>query len=610
MIRTAVYLPLIFYTYECAVRSEKKRWVIFGGFAVGMQILAGHPQIAYYSILFLGIYALCRFAADSTGKKTRDLIKYVIPMFGMTFTGMTTAAVSLFPLFEMSLSSLRFGGDYEYASNGSLNPLRLIHLFFPDISLLWPGVVKLPVNLELNPYVGILPLFLIMFSIASARRKQTILIGFLALLALLLAFGSYTPLFKTMFSIIPGMRFFRLHSRVLLVFMFSSATLAGMGAGALMEMSEHGSLSKRKIIPLVWSFLLLAIILILFLNFEILFKLIYRQMKLLDGTLVLPLILMSVTTVLIWTIYLKRAPLQGLNICLVIMVACDLILTGWKHITILNVSDRYRMPSFVAGKLENLPLGHYRVYLHESALPANHGMFYHIENLNGFCPIFLERTARFMEEMTGVRPFRDPDDYMISTKCFMNGLPFPFKILNVRYSMIFEADLRKPMLIENKDPFPRVIWVHHAEVIAAPEEIMMRLRSDDFDPRLIVLLEQAPSRPLAMRTTNVPSASVQITDYQINSINVVFNASSDGWLLFSEQFYPGWKAWCDEKSVPIYRANYILRAIPVPAGKHKVVMKYCPLSFKAGAAMSLISLLTFLGMILKSTSKALPSVLH
>lgn len=601
MIRTAVYLPLIFCMYECGVQSGKKRWIIFGGFTMGMQLLAGHPQIAYYTILFLGIYGLCGFAADLTGKKTtRNLKIFVIPMLGMILIGVMTAAVTLFPLFEMSLSSQRFGGGYEYASNGSLNPLRLMHLFSPDIPLSWPGVVKLPVNLELNPYIGILPLFLVMFSITSARKKQSYIFGFSALLALLLAFGSYTPLFRILYSIIPGIRFFRLHSRALLLFMFFSATLAGMGAGALIEMYEHGALSKRKTTPLVWSFFLLAIILILFLHLDIFFKLIYRQMKPLDETLILPLVLMSVTTVLVWIIYLKKIPLKWLNICLVSIVACDLISTGWKHITIQNVADCYRMPPFLAGKLENLPLGHYRVFLHEAALPANHGMFYHIENINGFHPIFLERTAHFMEEMTGVRPFRSPDDYMINIKCFMTGLPFPFKILNVRYSMIFDTDPLTPRLVENTDPFPRVIWACHAEVIPNQEEIMKRLRSDDFDPRLTILLEQAPSRPLSTIAADVPAVSVQIADYQINSIEVIFSAFTDGWLLFSEQFYPGWKAWCDEKSVPIYRADYILRAIPVPAGKHRVVMKYCPLSFKLGAAMSLISLLAFFGMLFKS----------
>jgi hypothetical protein len=205
-----------------------------------------------------------------------------------------------------------------------------------------------------------------------------------------------------------------------------------------------------------------------------------------------------------------------------------------------------------------------------------------------------------MEEMTGVRPFRDPDDYMIDIKCFMNDAPFPFKVLNVRYSMVFGADLTEPILLENKDPFPRVLWVPHAEVISEPEQIIEKLRSDDFDPRQTLLLEQAPDRPLSPINAKASPAPVRITDYQINSIETEFSASSDGWLLFSEQFYPGWKAWCDGKSIPIYRANYILRAIPVPAGQHKVMMKYSPLSFKAGAVLSLISLFAFLGMIFKS----------
>jgi vacuolar-type H+-ATPase catalytic subunit A/Vma1 len=56
------------------------------------------------------------------------------------------------------------------------------------------------------------------------------------------------------------------------------------------------------------------------------------------------------------------------------------------------------------------------------------------------------------------------------------------------------------------------------------------------------------------------------------------------------QIYPGWKASVDGDAQPIQRANYLFRAVRVPAGRHTVRFRYQPTSFRAGAAISLAAL--------------------
>ena len=65
---------------------------------------------------------------------------------------------------------------------------------------------------------------------------------------------------------------------------------------------------------------------------------------------------------------------------------------------------------------------------------------------------------------------------------------------------------------------------------------------------------------------------------------------TDGLLVLSEVYYPGWRAIIDGQSSPILRVDYLLRGIPVPAGQHRVEVRYRPAVFALGAAISGITL--------------------
>jgi uncharacterized membrane protein YfhO len=59
-------------------------------------------------------------------------------------------------------------------------------------------------------------------------------------------------------------------------------------------------------------------------------------------------------------------------------------------------------------------------------------------------------------------------------------------------------------------------------------------------------------------------------------------------------YYPGWRAYVDERREEILRANYLFRGIPVGPGSHRVEVLYEPLSFKIGLSLSLLTLFLLL----------------
>ena len=94
-------------------------------------------------------------------------------------------------------------------------------------------------------------------------------------------------------------------------------------------------------------------------------------------------------------------------------------------------------------------------------------------------------------------------------------------------------------------------------------------------------------------------ATINLTSYKANHLVYESISSTDQFAVFSEVFYDkGWNAYINNELVPHYRANYILRALNIPAGKNIVEFKFEPQTFKAGEQISLASSIILLLLIL------------
>lgn len=124
-------------------------------------------------------------------------------------------------------------------------------------------------------------------------------------------------------------------------------------------------------------------------------------------------------------------------------------------------------------------------------------------------------------------------------------------------------------LYENKTVLPRVYFAKSVKFWTGKENELLREMSKTKDFGEITFVECA-SCPAAFPDKN----SVEILHYENRELRVKVSSEAGGWLVFGESFMPGWEARVDGADTPIYRANYILQGIYVPAGKHKVEFKY------------------------------------
>ena len=86
------------------------------------------------------------------------------------------------------------------------------------------------------------------------------------------------------------------------------------------------------------------------------------------------------------------------------------------------------------------------------------------------------------------------------------------------------------------------------------------------------------------------TGSIQLTSYEANRIEYISTSNENGYGVFSEIYYPEWKATIDDKVVPIQQVNYVLRGIEIPKGEHKIVFEFKPSSLKATETIAYIGL--------------------
>ena len=141
----------------------------------------------------------------------------------------------------------------------------------------------------------------------------------------------------------------------------------------------------------------------------------------------------------------------------------------------------------------------------------------------------------------------------------------------------------------------RVRFVSAARAVSSENEALNRLVADDFDPdREVVVHDVADAPPyptVAQAAANSERATgrATIAHEEAQELVIDADASQDGFLLVADTYYPGWFAEVDGRPAPIYRANLMLRAVPLPRGHHTVRFVYDPPGLITGLQITMLS---------------------
>ena len=162
-------------------------------------------------------------------------------------------------------------------------------------------------------------------------------------------------------------------------------------------------------------------------------------------------------------------------------------------------------------------------------------------------------------------------------------------MLNVKY--IIQTDsVGKDYPIVNPDANGNAWFVKRIKLVNTPDQEMKALSGLDTKNEAVVNETEFKSFISKTSFTKDSLATIQLQSYKPNHLKYLSNNANTGLAVFSEMYYKdGWNAFIDGKSTSHFRANYALRALTIPAGKHTIEFKFEPQVVQTGSTITLAS---------------------
>ena len=169
----------------------------------------------------------------------------------------------------------------------------------------------------------------------------------------------------------------------------------------------------------------------------------------------------------------------------------------------------------------------------------------------------------------------------------LNPLDFPvLNMLNTKY-FIFPLQGGQTVPLENPFALGNAWFVEEVQYVDNANEEIEAIHG--FDPLRTAVVDKKFAemvKPMSSDST----ATIELLAYEPNYLKYEVNSEKGGTVVFSEIYYPGWQSMVDGEPVPHGRANYILRAMNVPAGKHVVEFRFDPKSLHVTETIAFVAL--------------------
>ncbi|UCD56113.1 MAG: YfhO family protein, partial [Candidatus Hydrogenedentota bacterium] len=589
------WIPIVFYCVHRAFFRARWADAVLLGVAAACQFLAGYMQGFVYTLYGGFGYLIFMALTELAGRERRPWRvgrSFALAAVGLIMLPALLTAFQWIPAFKLSALSARPPGGLARDAilvGGSLYPSIFFRALINPDSFKWA---------QYTLYPGVVVLVMAAFAFAQwKRRRELAFFSAMAVISALIAFGTYTPVFS-LYMNLPSGDWFRLPNRLLILTAFSIATLAGMGCSYLVDdvlakpsPSSHAAGRYAIFIAICAAFILLL----------------PKGAGLYVFVLLIGCLLGGRG---------RSAPIVGVLAAL--LVGLDLTLYVFNPITYPWIT-REVFPELKEEKNflgENLGLDRVHVFHRKHdwknfLLNANFGMVERIRETSGYESLSLRRYAEFCAYLeTGGQPSDELPFTGALRWTSESAYPHMLNLLGARYivedpgralypenapsneppkgfrlSRVFSGELK---IYENPDALPRAFYVSNVEVIRNKREVLKRLADRSFDYRSTIVLEEEPEPPAAPPDPSATPSSpeVIVKPRGEGEIGVVVDVPGSGYIVLNDILLPGWHAKVGGSDSKIYRANYLLMAVPVEAGKHAIEVQYKPPGFRAGKWIS------------------------
>jgi hypothetical protein len=643
----------IYYTY----RHHAIKGALITTFFLSLELIAGHPQITYYSFICILVFLIVEFAVSIRNKelpgflkKSAILIVPVILAVGMNFA-------SLYTTYEYGKFSIRSkselvtkdanqtsGLDRDYVTHWSYGVSETFTLLIPNFrggsSRLFSANSETVAALRKNNaaqainqfqvywgtqpgtdgpvYVGAIVVFLFFLGLIIVKGPEKWWLLAATLLSVMLAWGkNFMPLTNLFLDYFPGYNKFRAVTMTLVIAEFCMPLLAIL---ALKNIFTGATAPKELLKGIKIAFGITGGLTLLFVIFPglagsylsdpeqqaqlpgwLTTALISDRKMLLRGDALRSFVFILIAAAGIVAFHYKKLKMENVVIGLAVLFIFDMWFVDKRYLN----ADKFVTPAVfqkasapsTADNLIMKDTSYYRV-LNLSVSPFNDAStsLYH-KSIGGYHGAKIRRYQDLIDSSI-INDVIVYDNAMRTAKSIEDLQPAINRLNSNRALRMLNT---KYLIIDgqmapvfNPNALGNVWFATVPVIVANPnEEISM---VNKFDPKNQAIID-ARFKDQITKTDYpaTPGDTIVLKSYKPNELIYTCSTGSERLAVFSEIYYPaGWKAYIDGAQKSYFRTDYVLRGMIVPAGNHEIKFTFRPSSYYAGNTISLASSLIFI----------------
>ena len=597
-VMSLAYLPWLLLSLERAIARGSLLAGILAGFFAALIVL-GRDQVALLAIYLAAGYALWQLA--SADALTQAIRRALLPLVLGGIVGLAIIALPILMTLLLAAESNRPSIDFIGAGRGSLHPALLLTFITPDIfgaaganfwgppSFVWRDTDLFTAQNVGILYVGALPLLLVATGLFSGQLwSRDIRFFTIALLLMMLyARGWYTPAFRAMYALLPGVDLYRRPADAVFLIGALFAVLAGYATHRLF--AAPWNKPGWPPIVLVITILAAAGALALYSGWRL-----DHLSRLIEPLLIAATVFAAAAFLIVWA--RSRLALQPMLAGLVLagFTAADLGLNNGNNgssalppafFEVLDPASRNETTTWLKSHVRKDTTYRDRVELAGLGFHwPNASVPHQLENTLGYNPVRLGLYSRATGAEDHVAlpdqrkfshlmaSYRGPLSNLLGLRYIATGAPIETidkHLLPNTLPLVHRT--KEAWIYENADALPRVLFATGTRHV--PFEITIEDGSwPDVDFRKTVLLDGiAPEK--APRGTGTAS----IVSYANTRIDIDAESTEGGHVVLNDAWHPWWTVEIDGIRAPLVRANVLFRAVAVPPGHHRVTFTFRPL---------------------------------
>jgi len=636
------YMPLVFAGIHLAFSG--KRILGFGVTAVGMalHLRENHLQITYYLVLIVAGYGLMQLILAIRAKQLSEFFKTLLILVPAVLIAVGTFFGQFWAISEYTRYSIRgpseiaikstdvaaLSKDYAFAYKyGVWEPMTL---FLPNFyggssreyfvqdqnSESYKALVQSgdnetanqlanytsaywgPQDFTVGPYyAGVLVCFLFVLGIVFADKKYVWWLVPLSALSLMLSWGdSFSTFNYFMFDYFPGYNKFRSVNFALVIILFAMPLLGLIGLEKLLTEGWNKQNQKKLLWPVSITIGLCLLLILVggmgdFLKageeqlpawFKVALK--KDRLALLRSDAWRSIGLLVVFAFGIFALLKNLLKPTLIYAILIVLIWADLALVNSRYFTKDNYVRKRDNNAQVATAADEAILkdkSYYRVYNLQGAMAEARTSYFH-HSLGGYHGAKLRRYQDLYDSAVAKTTQQIFED-------FQTGMPQfeKYQVMNMLNAKYFVHGADPEFMIQNPAANGPAWFVKEILNANSPTE-ELRL-TGLINTKEVAVLDASLKIEYGQSTID-SMATISLVEQTPPYLKYESQATLNSVVVFSEIYYPkGWHAFIDGKEVPILRANYVLRALEVPAGKHTIEFKFEPKPYTIGNKVTMAS---------------------